>query len=249
LWFSRLLENRLMRSEQLSVNMRVVISKLVRIALSFLAILMALSAVGLDITLLSVFGGALGVGLGFGLQKIASNYVSGFIILTDKSMQIGDVITIDGHHGIVNDLRSRYMVLHRLDGTEVIIPNETLITSSVINHSFTEHKAQVQMPIQVGYESPLELAMELMTVAAASQDRVLRNPAPDAKIKGFGASGIDIVLTFWIPDPEEGSGGLQSAIYLDIWRAFQKHGVSIPYPQHEVRILGAAGPINAGGAT
>lgn len=249
LWFSRLLENRLMRSEQLSVNMRVVMSKLVRIALSFLAILMALSAVGLDITLLSVFGGALGVGLGFGLQKIASNYVSGFIILTDKSMQIGDVITIDGHHGIVNDLRSRYMVLHRLDGTEVIIPNETLITSSVINHSFTEHKAQVQMPIQVGYESPLELAMELMAAAAASQDRVLRTPAPDAKIKGFGASGIDIVLSFWIPDPEEGSGGLQSAIYLDIWRAFQKHGVSIPYPQHEVRILGSAGPINTGGAT
>ncbi len=240
LWVSTMLENKLMRSEHISINMRVVLSKLLRIVLSLVAILMALSAIGFDITLLSVFGGALGVGIGLGLQKIASNYVSGFIILTDKSMQIGDVITVESHHGVVSDLRSRYMVLRKLDGTQVIIPNEILITNAVINHSLFEHKARVEMSIQVSYESSLELAMQLMRDAANNQPRVLIEPAPDVQIKGFGENGIDLSLTIWIPDPEEGSGGLQSVIFLEIWRSFQKHAISIPYPQREVRILGNA---------
>ncbi len=238
LWVSRMIENRLMRTEHLNMNMRVVLGKVVRIFLTLVSVLIAFSAIGLDITLLSVFGGALGVGLGFGLQKIASNFVSGFIILLDDSMHMGDVITVDNHYGVVSDLRARYLVLKKLDGTEVVIPNETLISNPVINHSFTEHKARVQMPIQVSYESPLEKAMDLVREAASKQSRILQNPAPDVHIKGFGESGIDLMLTIWIPDPEEGSAGLQSAIYLDIWRAFQKHNISIPYPQREVRILG-----------
>jgi small-conductance mechanosensitive channel len=240
LWVSRALENKLMRAEQINMNVRVVLSKLLRIVLSLVAILLALSAIGFDITLLSVFGGALGVGLGFGLQKIASNYVSGFIILLDDSMHMGDVVTVDTHYGVVSELRSRYMVLRKLDDTEVVIPNETLITNAVINHSFTNRKTQVQMPVQVSYESPLEEAMELMQAAASQQARVLQTPAPEVKIKGFGENGIDLILTAWIEDPEQGSGGLQSAIYLDIWRAFKKHSISIPYPQREVRILGSA---------
>lgn len=246
LWVSRALENKLMRAEQINMNVRVVLSKLLRIALSLVAVLMALSALGFDITLLSVFGGALGVGLGFGLQKIASNYVSGFIILLDDSMHMGDVITVDTHYGVVSELRSRYMVLRKLNGTEVVIPNETLITSAVINHSFTDRRVQVQMPVQVSYESPLEEAMELMQVAACHQVRVLKTPAPEVKIKGFGESGIDLSLTLWIQDPEQGSGGLQSDIYLDIWRAFKKHSISIPYPQREIRILGSNNPAKAG---
>jgi small-conductance mechanosensitive channel len=238
LWVSRLIENRLMRAEQLNINMRVVMSKVVRIALSFLAILLALSAVGLDITLLSVFGGALGVGIGFGLQKIASNYVSGFIILTDNSMQLGDVITVDNHYGVISDLRSRYMVLRKLDGTQVVIPNETFITNAVINHSFTDRKARVQMPLQVSYDSPLELAMQLMRDAANNQARVLKDPSAEVQIKGFGENGIDLNLSIWIPDPEEGSASLQSAIYFDIWRAFQQYLISIPFPQREIRVLG-----------
>lgn len=166
LWLSRLLENKLMRAEQVSMNMRVVMVKLIRILFIFIAVLIALSAVGLDITLLSVFGGALGVGLGFGLQKIASNYVSGFIILIDKSMQIGDVITVENHYGVVTELRSRYMVLRKLDGTDVVIPNETFITNSVINHSFADRNARVQIPIQIGYESDMELALKLLVDAA-----------------------------------------------------------------------------------
>ena len=247
LWVSRLIENRLMRTEQLNMNMRVVMSKLVRILFSFVAILLALSAVGLDITLLSVFGGALGVGIGFGLQKIASNYVSGFIILTDNSMQMGDVITVDNHYGVISDLRSRYMVLRKLDGTQVVIPNETFITNAVINHSFTDRKARVQMPMQVSYDSPLELAMQIMREAAHAQTRVLNDPAPEVQIKGFGENGIDLNLSIWIPDPEEGSATLQSAIYLSIWRGFQQNAISIPFPQREIRILDNA-PTNAGKA-
>jgi len=237
LWLSRVLENKLMRAEQVNVNLRVVLGKIIRIILLFIATLIALSAVGLDITLLSVFGGALGVGLGFGLQRIASNYVSGFIILLDKSMQIGDVITVEGHYGVVSDLRTRYLVLRKLDGTEVIIPNETLITNVVINHSFTDHKARVQMPIQVSYDSQLELAMQLVLDAVKRHPRVLDTPEPAVLVKGFGESGIDLILSVWIPDPEEGSATLQSAIYLDVWRAFQQKNISIPYPQHEVRIV------------
>ena len=237
LWLSRLLENRLMRAEHVNVNLRVILTKLIRIVLLFIATLIALSAVGLDITLLSVFGGALGVGLGFGLQRIASNYVSGFILLLDKSMQIGDVITVDSHYGVVSDLRTRYLVLRKLDGTEVIIPNEALIVNSVINHSFSDHKARVQVPVQISYDSSLELAMRLISNIAVQHPRVLKVPEPAVHIKGFGESGIDLMLSIWIPDPEEGSASLQSEIYLDIWRAFQENNISIPYPQREVRIL------------
>jgi small-conductance mechanosensitive channel len=234
---SRMLENRMMRAEKIDVNVRVVLSKLIRIALSVTAILIAMSGVGIDITLLSVFGGALGVGLGFGLQKIASNYLSGFIILLDDSMHIGDVVTVDIHYGVVSELRFRYMVLRKLDDTEVVIPHETLMTTAVINHTNTERKARITMPIQVSYDGDLELAMALMKGAANAHARVLETPLPDTQIKGFGENGIDLNLTFWIPDPEEGSAALQSEIYLEIWRQFKKHGIVVPYPQREVRML------------
>ncbi len=238
LWLSRLLENRLMRAEQINMNFRVVMSKLVRILLTLVGVLVALSAVGFDITLLSVFGGALGVGLGFGLQKIASNYVSGFIILLDESVHLGDIITLDGHYGVVHQIRSRYLVLRKLDGTEVIIPNETLIASAVINHSLTDRRARVLLPVQVSYEGNLEEAMEIMRQIAVHHPRVMQDPAPEVQIKGFGESGIDLQLSVWIPDPEEGSASLQSALFLEIWREFKSRGVSVPYPQREIRILG-----------
>ncbi len=237
---SRMIENKMMRADKIDINVRVVISKLIRIAFAVIAVLLALSAVGIDITLLSVFGGALGVGLGFGLQKIASNYLSGFIILLDDSMHIGDVVTVDLHYGVVSELRFRYMVLRKLDGTEVVIPHETLMTTAVINHTHTERKARIAMPIQVSYEGDLDLAMALMKGAANAHPRVLETPLPDVHIKGFGESGIDLSLVFWIPDPEEGSSSLQSEVYLDIWRQFKKHGIVVPYPQREVRMLAAS---------
>lgn len=240
LWLSKFLEKKILQADHVSMNMRVVLVKLIRIIFITVAILIALSAVGLDITVLSVFGGALGVGLGFGLQKIASNYVSGFIILLDKSMQIGDVITAESHYGVVTDLRSRYLVLRKLDGTEVVIPNETFITSSVINHSFTDRKARVQLPIQISYESDLEQAMAIMHAATRGHSRILAEPAPSVHIIGFGESGIDLNLNIWIPDPEEGTMELKSMVYLSIWHAFKQHGIVIPYPQREIRIMNEA---------
>jgi small-conductance mechanosensitive channel len=237
LWLSRLVENKLMRTEQININMRVVLSKLIRVVFIFLAVLIALSAVGLDITLLSVFGGALGVGLGFGLQKIASNYVSGFIILVDRSVQIGDLITVDVHYGVVKELRSRYMTLRKLDGTEVIIPNEMMITEVVINHTSAEHKGRIQMPIQVAYESDLDVVIGLMRGVAEQHPRTLKTSNVDVLVKGFGESGIDLMLSFWIADPEEGSAILQSELYQKIWKLFKEHGIGIPYPQREIRML------------
>ena len=230
LWISRLFENKLMRSEHMNVNMRVVLTKLIRIVFLFVAILIALSAVGLDLTLLSVFGGALGVGLGFGLQRIASNYVCGFIILLDKSMQIGDVIAVDKHYGVVHDMRSRYMVLSKLDGTNVIIPNETLITTAVVNHSLTEHKGRVQIDLTISFDAPLELAMQLMRESALNQKRVLPMPMPDVLIKGFGEHGIILSLTAWVTDLEKGVAGLQSALLMDIWKAFTQHAICLAKP-------------------
>ena len=241
---SRLIENKMMRAERIDVNVRVVLSKLIRIALSIMAILIAMSAVGIDITLLSVFGGALGVGLGFGLQKIASNYVSGFAILLDDSVHIGDVVTVDGHYGVVSELRFRYMILRKLDGTEVVIPHEILMATAVINHSYTDRKGRITMPIQVSYDSDLDAAMAIVKGAANVHVRVLETPPAEVQVKGFGESGIDLNLAFWITDPEEGYASLQSDLYLDIWRNFKKHGIVVPYPQREVRML-ATHPVEA----
>ena len=226
LWISRLLENKLMRADHVNMNMRVVLGKLIRIILLCVATLIALSAVGLDITLLSVFGGALGVGLGFGLQRIASNYVSGFIILLDKSMQIGDVISVDKHYGMVSDMRARYMVLSKPDGTHVIIPNESLITTAVVNHSLTEHKGRVQIDLAISVDSPLELAMQLLQDIAKQHARVLQTPAPVARIKGFNEHGIGLTLTVWVADPESGVLGLQSALFMDVWKVFRDNKIT-----------------------
>ena len=226
LWISRLLENKLMRADHVNMNMRVVLGKLIRIVLLFVATLIALSAVGLDITLLSVFGGALGVGLGFGLQRIASNYISGFIILLDKSMQIGDVISVDKHYGMVSDMRSRYMVLSKPDGTHVIIPNESLITTAVVNHSLTEHKGRVQIELAISVDSPLELAMQLLQDIAKQHARVLQTPVPVARIKGFNEHGVGLTLTVWVSDPEKGVLGLQSALFMDVWKDFRVNKIN-----------------------
>lgn len=238
--FSRALENRVMKNMHININMRVVLSKVIRIAAILIAVLIGLSAVGLDITVLSVFGGALGVGLGFGLQRIASNYVSGFILLLDKSMKIGDIITVDDkHYGEISDLRTRYLVLKKLDGTEVIIPNETLVVNPVINHSYVDRKTRVVMEVQVSYESNLEKVLALLVNIAKQHPRVLKEPEPAALITSFADSGVNMSLTVWIDDPEKGQLSLKSELYLAIWQAFKNEGIVIPYPQRELRILNA----------
>lgn len=237
LWLGRALETRLMRADTFDMNLRVVLIKLSRAVLILIAVLVALPTVGIDLTVLSVFGGALGVGLGFGLQKIASNYVSGFIILLDHSIHLGDILTVDNRQGSVFRLTGRYMVLKSLDGTEAIIPNETLITSTVVNHSYTNREMRVSIGVQVAYGSDVEKVMALMIEAAREQSRVLAEPPPKVYLKNFGDNGIDMELGVWINDPEEGQLNLKSDLNLAIWRVFCREGIEIPFPQREVRII------------
>jgi len=203
---SRFIENRLMKVTQIGLSGRVMINKIVRIALYVIAIVVALDTIGLDLTFLSVFGGAFGVGLAFGMQKIASNYVSGFTILLDKSLQIGDILTIGEHYGIVDSIKSRYTVLRKLDGVEVIIPNETLIAENIINHTSSDRKVRVWIDIQVGYSSSVDLATEIMLSSCNQQERVIKDePEPTVYLMNFGESGIDLKLVFYIEDAEEGT--------------------------------------------
>ena len=211
-----------------------------------LGVLFALQAVGIDLTLLSVFGGALGVGIGLGLQKLASNYIAGFTILLDRSIRLGDMITVDNRFGVVTKVTARYVVVRSLDGIEAIVPNETLVTTTVLNHSYSSRDVRIGVPVQVGYGSDLELALQLMAEAAHGEARVLKAPDPPAAfVVRFADSGIDLELGFWIDDPENGQGNLRSAINRAIWRAFRANGISIPFPQREVRIIGGPAPVAA----
>jgi small-conductance mechanosensitive channel len=242
MWLGRFAENRLMRATTLDINLRVMFSKLTQALLILAAVVIVLPAVGIDLTLLSVFGGMLGVGIGFGLQKIASNYISGFIILMDRSVNIGDLVTIDQHTGQLTRMTARYVVVRSLTGQEAIIPNETIIASTVVNHSYSDRRVRVALPIQVGYQSDLDAAMQIMVDAAKRHRRVLQDPAPGAFILEFADSGINLELGVWIEDPQEGTQGMRSDLYREIWREFKKHQIDIPFPQREVRILGNTPP-------
>lgn len=237
MWSGRMLEARIMHAQQLDSSLRVVVSKLVRISLLVLGVMIALPLVGVDLTLLSVFGSALGVGLGFGLQKIASNYVSGFIILLDRSVRLGDMITVDNRYGEVTKLTTRYVVLRALDGTESLIPNESFIANLVINHSYSNRQTLLSMPFQVSYATDLHTLLQAMESVASTHARVLSDPPPRALVKEFADSGINLQLNVWLSDPESGLGNLRSELNLAIWDHFRAHGIEIPFPQREVRVL------------
>lgn len=237
LWLSNILERRLNEAASLDRNVRIVLARLVKALLLVLAVLIGLPMVGLDLTTLSVFGGALGVGLGFGLQKITSNYVSGFIILLDDSIRIGNMITVGGDRGEVIRITTRYTVVKNRTGIEALVPNELLVSSVVLNETHSDPQVRVALPVQVSYDSDLDRAMSVMVEAALAQPRVLAEPVPAVLLREFADSGINLEMRFWVADPENGLGRLRSAINLAIWRGFKEHGVSIPFPQREIRIL------------
>ena len=236
-WLSRVTETRVMAAKHVEMSTRVVISKLVRTAALFLAVLVALPMVGIDITALAIFGSALGVGLGFGLQKIASNYVSGFIVLLDRSLHIGDLITVDTRRGVVTAIESRYTVVKGSDGTEYIIPNEKFITDTVNHHTFSDPKVAVVVPVSISYESDLEAALGVLREAAAAQQKVLEDPRPVARAKALAADGIDLELVCWIGDVVVGDADLKSDLIREILRRFAAAGIEIPYPRRDVRLL------------
>lgn len=239
LWLSGLVEAQLDSAAGLEANLRIVLARLSKALLVVIAVLISLPMVGIDLTTLSVFGGALGVGLGLGLQKIASNYVSGFIVLLERSIRIGNVISVDNKRGEVTRITTRYTVLRTQQGIEFLVPNELLVGSVVQNESYSDRAVRIALTVQVGYDSDIDRAMELMVAAALTQSRVLVNPVPSALLTQFAEFGIDLELGIWIQDPEEGTGMLRSDINREIWRQFRANNISIPFPQREVRILSA----------
>ncbi|MDT3705877.1 MAG: mechanosensitive ion channel [Thiobacillus sp.] len=242
LMLARLVESRLMGVEQMNLSLRMALSKATRSVFLVLAVLVALPAVGIDLTVLSVFGGALGVGIGFGLQKVASNYISGFIILLDRSVRIGDRVTVDNKFGEVGQINTRYTLLHSLDGTESIVPNEMLISQTVVNHSRSRRNVKVALPIQVLYDTDLEQAEALMLEAAHEQKQViLDDPGnlPGVLLKEFAENGIVLELGVWIRDPSEGNN-VRSGINWAIWRRFKAAGIEIAVPQRVVRLVSPA---------
>ena len=235
-WLGRAIENRINRTEFANAGMQVALVKLSKFVLLVLVILLALDAVGIDLTALTVFGGALGVGLGFGLQRIASNFISGFIVLFDRSIRPGDVITIDNKLGWVQELHARYVVVKDRDGVERLIPNEMLITNEVINWSYSDRNVRLKIPVSISYGNDPEQALALLAAAARANPRVLAEPAPTTRLMAFGDSGIELELRVWLQDPESGLGSVRSDINLAIWRAFKVAGIVIPYPQRDLHI-------------
>ncbi len=239
LWVSSGIESRLLRSATGSeLSLRKAVSNATRAVLLFLGLIVALSAVGIDLTALSVIGGAVGVGIGFGLQKLAANYVSGFVILAERSMRIGDFVRLDSFEGVVTQINARYTVVRALSGHESIVPNELLITARVENLSLGDPNVYQSTVVSVAYDSDVELVTSLLLQSARAQPRVLLTPGPFVMLSQFGADGLEFTLGYWIADPQNGSGGLRSDINLAILRALRKHQIEIPYPQRVVHQAG-----------
>ena len=238
LWLGSLIEVRLMSANGLDNNLQVVFSRLAKAVLVLLAVMIALPSVGIDLTALSVFGGALGVGLGLGLQKIASNYVSGFIILLDRSIRIGNVIAVGADKGKVTQITTRYTVLRASNGVESLVPNEALISNAVQNETYSDYSVRHVLPVQISYHDDPEQAMAILVSQAKAHPQVAAEPAPQAFLTLFADSGVNLELLYWLDQPDANAMQVRSAINLGIFKAFAEAGISIPFPQREVRVLG-----------
>jgi small-conductance mechanosensitive channel len=236
LWISSAVEKRILSEAVNDLSMRKVASNAVRAFLLLIGMLFALSAVGVDLTAFSVLGGALGVGLGFGLQKLAANYVSGFVILLERSIRIGDNVKVDGFEGRITDIKTRYTLVRASNGRESIVPNESLITSRVENLSLADRKFNITTNIVVAYDSDVEKVQSILCGAAAAQPRVLTDPAPIAFLLNFVPDGLEFSLNFWVSDPDKGRDNLRSAINIAILQGLRDAGIAVAYPQRVVRI-------------
>jgi small-conductance mechanosensitive channel len=229
-------ESQMHKMPNITPSMEVLFAKILKVVLISLALTMGLQSLGIPLSSLTVLGGAIGLGLGFGLQKVISNLISGVILLLDKSIKPGDVISIGETYGWINKLSARYVSVITRDGRENLIPNENLITNEVENWSFSDTKVRLRAPIGISYDADVRQAMELCKQAALNCDRVLSNPAPQCPIKGFGDNSVDIELRFWISDPAKGVTNIKSAVYLEVWDLFHEHNIEIPYPQRDIHI-------------
>jgi small-conductance mechanosensitive channel len=242
LWAGAVLEERLMRMENMHSSIRTVLARSARATLILFAILISLSLAGIDLTVLSVFGGALGVGIGLGLQKIVSSYISGFVILLERSLAVGDMVNVGTSYGQVTQINTRYTVVRSLDGMESVIPNEMLVSGLVQNYSLSDRRLRVATQVTVGYDTDIEELIPALVELIACIPRVCTEPAPHGLLLRFGADGLELEFGFWIQDPENGKGNLLSAVNRAIWKELQQRGVSVAYPQREVRVLNSALP-------
>jgi small-conductance mechanosensitive channel len=237
-------DRRVRLAADLTPSIQVLLGKLIRFGLIALAIVIVLSTVGIDMSALAVFSGAVGVGVGFGLQKIVSNVVSGIILLADKSIKPGDVISVRDTFGWVVTMGARYTSVNTRDGREILIPNEDLVTHEVINWSYSNEQVRLEVRFGVSYESDPHAVKALAMAVAAGVPRVLKDPAPVCHLIGFGDSALDFCLRFWIVDPAEGLTNLRSDVLFGLWDAFKREGIDIPFPQRELRLRG---PVNVAG--
>src|SRR6202041_1578749 len=242
-WISRWVERRLKRLSNLEPSTRIGIAKFATAFLIAMSILMGLNAAGVDLTALTVLTGAIGLGLGFGLQSIAANFVSGFVLLMDRSIKPGDVISLSGQSGTstenfgwVQELRGRYVVVRDRDGVEMLVPNQQLISNAVINWSYTDPRIRLKLPIRVSYRDDPELALSILVAACDGQRRVLRDPPPVSRLMQFGDHGIELELRFWISDPQEGVNNVRSEVNRTIWALFKKNNITIPVAQREIYV-------------
>jgi small-conductance mechanosensitive channel len=234
LWVSAAIEARLLAGAADNLSLRKIAANATRALLLLVGLLLALSAVGIPLGALSVLGGAVGVGLGFGLQKLAANYVSGFVILAERSLRIGDMVKVDNFEGRVTDINTRYTVIRALNGRESIVPNEMLITQRVENSSLADPQVSITTTLQVAYGTDLDALLPRLAAAVAAVPRVLAEPAPGVQLAGFGADGLDLAVMFWIDDPENGQGNVRSDVNLALLRTLNAAGVEIPFPQRVV---------------
>ena len=241
---ARAIERRVMKLEGLAISIRIGISKFSTFALLALGVLLGINASGVDLTALTVLTGAIGIGLGFGLQTIASNFVSGFVLLMDKSIKPGDVISFTGttgtsseNFGWVQELRGRYIVVRDRDGVETLVPNQNLMTNSVINWSYSDQRVRIRLPVHISFQDDPEVALQVLVDAAANHPRILKDPGPVSRLMSFENFGMRVEVRFWIRDPMNGVNNVRSDVNREIWRLFKKHGITIPVQQHDIRVV------------
>ncbi len=252
LWVARWIDRRVSKLDTLAPSTRIGIVKSAYAFFIGFGILLGLRASGVDLTALTVFSGAIGLGLGFGLQAIAANFVSGFVLLIDKSIKPGDVISFTGTtgtstHGFgwVEELRGRYIVIRDRDGVATLVPNQNVITNQVINWSYGHPKVRLRIPLRISYGDDVELALRLLLDAANDHPRILRDPAPVTRLMDFTDYGMEIEVRFWIGDPAEGVNNVRSDVNRKVWALFRRHGITIPPAQREIRILEGHAPASS----
>jgi small-conductance mechanosensitive channel len=240
---SDLMEKRILNLDALTPSVQVLLTKGLKVTLLAVAVVVALSSLGINLSAFAFIGGAIGVGIGFGLQKVVSNLISGVILLLDKSIKPGDVIEVGNSYGKIESLGARYASVVTRDGFEYLIPNEDLITQQVINWSFSDRLVRLKIGVGVSYNTDIHQTMDLLVQAARGVDRVLHEPTPVCQLKDFGDSSVDLELRFWIGDPDNGISNVGSDVRLAVWDALKEHHIEIPFPQRDLHVKSQIGSI------